>query len=211
MSNIAQLTTAVAYTHNGAPATNSLVIAERFGKRHHHVLRAIKRLECSPEFSETNFGLAEYIDEQGKPRPYYIITRDGFMFLAMGFTGKEAAQWKERFITAFNELEKLQYQPQLPLAPTLDGTRWLMQFSCGRAHMRQIPDGALMQTREELLTNIKRTGGLDAMFSIEYIKKLVDACFQRMDNEVREWKGHTSKAYDQLKRTNQKARQLVAR
>ncbi|EGD1134269.1 Rha family transcriptional regulator, partial [Escherichia coli] len=41
----------------------------------------------------------------------YQITRDGFAFLAMGFTGKRAAQFKEAYINAFNQMEKLLSKP----------------------------------------------------------------------------------------------------
>lgn len=85
---------------------SSLDVAKNFEKQHQHVLRDIRNLECSEEFSQSNFGLAEYKDEQGKPRPSYLITRDGFAFLAMGFTGKKAAKFKEAYITAFNEMER---------------------------------------------------------------------------------------------------------
>ena len=208
MSNITQLTTTVVHTHNGTPATNSLVIADRFKKRHTHVLRAISQLECSPEFTETNFGLSEYTDESGKKNKYFIITRDGFMFLAMGFTGKEAAQWKERFITAFNELERMQ-QPQLPLIPTLDGTRWRLQFNDGRANMEQIPDGAIIQTRDQILENIQRTGGLDAMFSVDYVNRLIDACAKRLNNEIQQEKEAAGNLRKCLKTANERAKALA--
>lgn len=90
---------------DGHPAATSLQIAEHFGKNHRDVLRAIDNLDCSPEFSERNFALAGYLDEQGKPRKSYTLTRDGFVFLCMGFTGKEAAAWKEKYIAAFNAME----------------------------------------------------------------------------------------------------------
>lgn len=90
---------------DGNITTTSRQIAEHFGKRHTDVLRAIANLECSPEFSQRNFASADYLDEQGKPRKEYTITRDGFVFLAMGFTGKDAAQWKEAYIGAFNAME----------------------------------------------------------------------------------------------------------
>jgi len=93
-------------TTNGQPMTTSLVIAEKFGKRHTDVLRSIANLECSDDFSQRNFASADYLDVQGKPRQMFNITRDGFSFLAMGFTGKKAAEWKEKFITAFNTMER---------------------------------------------------------------------------------------------------------
>lgn len=93
-------------TVNDQAWTDSLLLAEKFNKQHGTVLRAIRNLECSDEFSRCNFALAGYIDEQGKSRPIYRISRDGFSMLAMGFTGKEAARWKEKFIGAFNTMER---------------------------------------------------------------------------------------------------------
>jgi uncharacterized protein (DUF4415 family) len=68
-------------------------------------MRSIRKLECSAEFARCNFAQSSYLNEQGKQQPMYRITKDGFMFLAMGFTGREAAKWKEAYITAFNRME----------------------------------------------------------------------------------------------------------
>ena len=94
---------------NNQTVTTSLKVAEVFGKRHADVLRAVSNLECSEDFRERNFALIQKISDLGKGRtrkdPMYHITRDGFMFLVMGFTGKTAAKWKEAYIRAFNEME----------------------------------------------------------------------------------------------------------
>lgn len=90
---------------DGHAVTTSRQVAESFEKRHDHVLRDIQSLDCSPEFRQLNFKLATYIDAQGKPRPEVEMTRDGFCFVAMGFTGARAAQWKEAYIRAFNQME----------------------------------------------------------------------------------------------------------
>ncbi len=89
----------------GQPTTSSIDVARHFGKRHKTVLRAIANLDCSPEFTEHNFAPSEYTDATGRTLPAYQLTRDGFMFLAMGFTGKDAARWKEAYIDAFNRME----------------------------------------------------------------------------------------------------------
>ncbi|ENA4121232.1 hypothetical protein ABGN88_005425, partial [Escherichia coli] len=39
----------------GQPVTDTFQIARAFGKRHQHVIRAIKCLRCSEEFSTTHF------------------------------------------------------------------------------------------------------------------------------------------------------------
>lgn len=87
---------------HGVPTTSSLILAEKFGKYHRNVLRAISNLECSDEFRLLNFEQSSYLNDQGRTQPCCEITKDGFAFLAMGFTGKAAATWKERFISAFN-------------------------------------------------------------------------------------------------------------
>lgn len=85
---------------------SSLDVARNFEKEHKDVLKTIKSLECSEEFAGRNFALGSYKDTQNQDRPHYLITRDGFAFLAMGFTGKKAAKFKEAYITAFNEMER---------------------------------------------------------------------------------------------------------
>lgn len=91
--------------------TTSLAISHHFNRKHGHVLRDIQNLECSPDFRESNFGLSSYTTSQGKQLPMYEITRDGFSFLCMGFTGAQAAAWKEKYIAAFNALAAQQQQP----------------------------------------------------------------------------------------------------
>jgi len=94
----------IVFCENQEALTTSLLIANKFNKRHSDILRAIKNIQCSAEFSQRNFALAEYIDHQGKLRPVYRITKDGLVFLVMGFTGKDAAKFKEDYINAFNEM-----------------------------------------------------------------------------------------------------------
>mgnify|MGYP005987311879 FL=1 len=97
--------------------TTSLKIAEAFGKRHSHVLDKIKNIDCSKAFRSANFSADTAVIELGSNRqrnsPFYKITKDGFMFLVMSFTGKKAAQIKEAYINAFNamadKLSELQY------------------------------------------------------------------------------------------------------
>ncbi|MEK4876931.1 MULTISPECIES: Rha family transcriptional regulator [Paenibacillus] len=106
------------YVENGQAMTDSRSIADKFGKRHADILRSIKTLECSTEFTERNFALSEYSDRSGRKNPYYKVTRDGFVFLITGFTGREAARFKEDYIAAFNQMEsQLQHQDRLDSGP----------------------------------------------------------------------------------------------
>jgi Rha family phage regulatory protein len=91
---------------NGHGRATSLQVAERFGKRHDNVIRAIKSLGCGEEFSLLNFEERDYVDERGKLQPMVEMTRDGFALLAMGFTGPQAMAWKIQFLKAFNQLEQ---------------------------------------------------------------------------------------------------------
>ena len=86
---------------------SSLDVAERFEKRHERVINAVRNLDCSPEFTQHNFVSGSYKDSQNQERPQYFMTRDGFVFLAMGFTGKRAARFKEAYINEFNRMEEL--------------------------------------------------------------------------------------------------------
>ena len=106
-------------TQNGEPVASSRQIAESFGKEHKHVLRDIENLIGG----ESKIGLSsmffksEYISAQNKKLPEYLMNRDGFSLLVMGFTGKEALEWKLKYIQAFNEMEKqLAQRPQLSRA-----------------------------------------------------------------------------------------------
>lgn len=82
------------------PAVTSLQVAEAFGKEHKNVLRDIRETldKCSESFSELNFERAEYRDEQDKPRPLYLLSKDGLMMVTMGYTTPEAMRIKEAYI-----------------------------------------------------------------------------------------------------------------
>ena len=92
---------------NGKPICNSLMVAEKFEKRHDNVLRDIEKLECSSEFRLLNFEESSYTNSQNKTLPMIEMTRDGFAILCMGFTGKDAMEWKEKYIAAFNAMEDI--------------------------------------------------------------------------------------------------------
>lgn len=109
---IVQPTENIVEIDGGSMFTTSLIVAQAFEKEHKDVLRAISNLECSEEFNERNFAPVEYKDAKGEMRPAYRMTRDGFSFLAMGFTGKKAAAWKEKFLEAFNAMEQTMLDQQ---------------------------------------------------------------------------------------------------
>ena len=93
------------YERNGKAFCSSRQVAEEFGKRHDNVLRDIENLDCSKEFRLLNFEESTYLNEQNKKQPQYLMTKDGFTFLVMGYRGKKAARFKEAYIRRFNEME----------------------------------------------------------------------------------------------------------
>ena len=70
------------------------------------MLKALESLECSGEFRRLNYQPTTYKDSRGKAQPMVVLTKDGFMFLAMGFTGPRAAQIKEAYMEAFNYMAR---------------------------------------------------------------------------------------------------------
>lgn len=106
MATIPTLTQPEIAIVDGQAVTSSLAVANFFSKRHDDVLKKIRTLECSASFTVRNFSVSDYTDCTGRKLPCYQITRDGFAFLAMGFTGKRAARFKEAYINAFNLMEK---------------------------------------------------------------------------------------------------------
>lgn len=92
-------------TQNGEPVASSREIAKRFGKEHKHVLAAIRQI-LAAENSATKFFHETAFEYRSQRFPEYLMNRDGFALLAMGFTGKEAVTWKLKYIEAFNQMEK---------------------------------------------------------------------------------------------------------
>jgi Rha family phage regulatory protein len=94
--------------HNGEPVANSLEVAKNFDKNHKDVLKAIKniRAQICALTPEPLFFEATYQSGTGKHYKCYEMTKDGFVLLAMGFSGQKALAWKLKYIQAFNEMEK---------------------------------------------------------------------------------------------------------
>lgn len=111
MNALIQIDDAV-FIQNEQVKTTSLKVAELFGKQHKDVLRKFENLDCSTEFTERNFALSEYLDSSGRKLPMYEMTKDGFIFLVMGFTGAAAARIKEAYINTFNQMAAMLYNAQ---------------------------------------------------------------------------------------------------
>ena len=91
----------------GKAVVPSRDIARAFEKNHQHVMRDIRNIiENDAQWGASNFGQSSYMNEQGKSQPEYLISRDGFTLLVMGYTGEKAMRFKKAYIAAFNEMER---------------------------------------------------------------------------------------------------------
>lgn len=94
----------------GIPVVSSRKVAEVFNKRHDNVLQNIRDAidqtrYFAPDFSGANF-MENIYKDRGKQYPEFLLTKDGFTYTAMGFTGKMASQFKIAYINRFNEMEQ---------------------------------------------------------------------------------------------------------
>lgn len=94
------------FLENNQALTNTVLVADKFGKKHYHVMDAVKNLINSHEKSGQFFVSVTYEDVSGKKNPMFVMNRDGFTLLVMGFTGKRALQFKMDYIEAFNKMEQ---------------------------------------------------------------------------------------------------------
>lgn len=107
-------------TEKGTPVTDSVKVAEVFGKMHKNVLKSIRNILGSAQnlAHKTWFHQVTYIDAQGKTQPMFLMNRDGFSLLAMSLTGERALQFKVGFIQQFDMME----QALKEIAPAVQAT-----------------------------------------------------------------------------------------
>ena len=101
---------------DGELVVTSRQVAEDFGKQHQHVTQAIENLISENSLLKSMMMESEYTTERGRKYKEYLLTRDGFSLLVMGFTGSKALEWKLKYIEAFNKMEeyiKGQATPQI--------------------------------------------------------------------------------------------------
>ena len=147
----------------GNAVTTSLLVAEKFGKRHSDVMRAISETikqmpenECKRNFAPWQHDIVQP-NGGNRIEPYYMMTRDGFSLLVMGFTGARAMAFKLEFIEAFNEMERKLAAPQLP-ATYLDALKALVVSE----EQKQLAEAKIneLEPKAEVYDTIANTCGL---------------------------------------------------
>lgn len=123
---------------DGVAVVSSRVVADDFGKRHSDVLEKIDELIKTENSVLTMFTASSYKAGTGKRYKEYLMNRDGFSLLVMGFTGKEALQWKLQYIEAFNKMEEyinqVTHNPYANLSPEL---QMLIKLEQGQTELNQ--------------------------------------------------------------------------
>ena len=161
---------------NDQVITTSLLVAETFEKEHRNVLKSIRKL-----MSATNVAVAQmfdettYVNEQGKEQPMFVMNRDGFTLLAMGFSGEKALEFKVKYINAFNKMEaelKSQQTKQLSAAESL-----LQSVQLLVAHERQL---AIIEHNQKNMQ-----GAISSLYDKVYGMQFETDMFkQKLNNEI---------------------------
>lgn len=149
------------FEHREEAVVSSRVVAERFGKRHDHVLRNIENLITQNWGAKKLFYHSTY-EVRGRYYKEYLMNRDGFSLVVMGFTGKEALDWKLKYIKAFNAMEAFIRERQ--------STEWLITRKNGKLVRRNETD-----TIANLIDYAKQQGSRNASKLYMAYSKLVNS------------------------------------
>lgn len=129
-------------SNDGELVVTSRQVAEDFGKQHQHVTQAIENLISENSLLKSMMMESEYTTERGRKYKEYLLTRDGFSLLVMGFTGSRALEWKLKYIEAFNKMEQAIKNP-FPQMQNLDLANQMMNIAQGTYQMGQVVQGLL--------------------------------------------------------------------
>lgn len=156
---------------DGVLKVSSKEVAQRFGKLHKNVLRDIRNLECSNDFFRLNFEPLKINSLDGDSVSHVEMTRDGFTFLAMGFTGKSAAVWKERFIATFNAMEdQLRRAPQIDLHDPVQ----LLQLLTEHASQRVVAEQRAITAEKKAEAMAEDVDALDRLAKADGSEKVTE-------------------------------------
>lgn len=132
----------------GELRADSRDVAAYFRKRHADVLRAIRDLQCSDEFRRCNFASFNFNDLPGEVTSHVTMTKDGFAFLVMGFTGAAAAVFKEAYINRFNAMEsELRSRTAIALPQTFAEA---LRLAADKAEENERLSGQVRQQAEQI-------------------------------------------------------------
>lgn len=157
---------------NNQIVTDSRSVAEHFGKRHNDVTEVIRKL-LATEKSVTKMFHESKFEYRGQEFPMYLMNRDGFSLLVMGFTGAKALEWKLKYIDAFNEMEKqLVNKNTLALPdftnPVEAARAWANEYE---AKQKALTENAVMKPKADFYDTVANT---ESLFSMADVAKTLD-------------------------------------
>ncbi|MBB1320592.1 Rha family transcriptional regulator [Shewanella sp. SR43-8] len=170
--------TQLVFINDKQTITNSQVVADYFGKKHYNVLRKIDEIitDAPIEFTSTHFRVHAVKLRAGavnRDSKIYEMTKDGFMFLVMGFTGAKAAELKINFINAFNEAQKRLSRTQHPF----ERQRMMFTWEGGKIVSSQpIDDDQFVTSRDKLVQYMREPRFL----SLEQLLEISEAANQQI-------------------------------
>lgn len=163
---------ALVKVENDQIVTDSRSVAGHFGKQHKNVLQVIENLAAENPATKFLFQKATF-ENRGKQYPMYLMNRDGFSLLVMGFTGAKALEWKLKYIDAFNEMEKqLINKNTLALPdftnPVEAARAWANEYE---AKQKALTENAVMKPKADFYDTVANT---ESLFSMADVAKTLD-------------------------------------
>ena len=171
---------------NNRPVVSSRKVAEIFEKEHRRVLQDIRELSCGDDFRLHNFVQSSYINSQDKEQPEYLLTRDGFTLLAMGFTGVKAMQWKIKYIEAFNKMEAELSNP-FSIPKTLPEA---LRLAASLEEKRLVLEAKIEQDAPYTATGKAITASHDCITIAEFVPILKEAGIENGHDGKRLWQNN---------------------
>lgn len=161
---------------NNQIVTDSRSVAEHFGKEHAKVIRSIEGIisETPKVASQKMFYKTTYkVEGNNKSYKMYLMNRNGFSLLVMGFTGARAMEWKLRYIDAFNEMETQLVKKNILTLPDftnpVEAARaWANEYE---AKQKALTENAEMKPKADFYDTVANT---ESLFSMADVAKTLD-------------------------------------
>ena len=161
---------------DGKPMTTSIQVAVFFKKEHYNVIRDIKNIIDAVDVSNAlNFEAVDYTDAKGEKRPMYLMDKDAFTLLVMGYTGEEAMRFKLSYIRRFNEMEEaLRARTAIPefSNPAIAARAWAEEYE--RRQVAEIQRDEAIRTKSLIGSSREATSMATASTAVRKSNALAD-------------------------------------
>lgn len=169
------LENALVEVQNSQIVVSSKQVAEHFEKQHFHVLETLDKLIIENPIMTEMFQKTSYTAGTGKAYPMFLMNRDGFTLLAMGFTGKKALEWKLKYIQAFNAMEeqiKTLLAPSYQIADPIERAKKWIEEEEQRKQLAEKNEVLTVENKELINQNEQLTEKLD--YEQDFKKNIFD-------------------------------------